>query len=139
MLAFDLKDVHHNLAAKMLAEIGGIGVRSGCFCAHMFVKRLMRINTLQSFGFNVAMLLSPRRIEKALPGIVRISLSVLNSEEEIEYFLRTLERIAATPMPLLNRLFARSYYGTPRLPVTVEQKRIEDMIANVEMKVYGTD
>ncbi|UCF99632.1 MAG: aminotransferase class V-fold PLP-dependent enzyme [Spirochaetaceae bacterium] len=137
VLAFRLKNVHHNLAAKMLAEIGGIGVRSGCFCAHLFVKQLMGISSLQSFGSNVTMLLSPHRIEQALPGIVRASFSFLNTEDEIDHFLRILGQIAAAPMPFLNRLFARSYYGTPRLPVTVEQQRIEEMIAKVETEIYG--
>jgi selenocysteine lyase/cysteine desulfurase len=139
VLAFRLKNVHHNLTAKMLAEIGGIGVRSGCFCAHLFVKQLMGISPLRSFGSNIAMLLIPSHIKEALPGIVRASFSFLNSEEEIDHFLRTLRRIAATPMPLLNRLFARSFNGTPRLPVTAEQLRTEELIDTMEMEVYGYD
>ena len=32
--------------AKELAEQGGIGVRSGCHCAHLLVKRLLDIPPL---------------------------------------------------------------------------------------------
>ncbi|UCF97327.1 MAG: aminotransferase class V-fold PLP-dependent enzyme [Spirochaetaceae bacterium] len=139
VLAFSLKHVPHNLIAKMLAELGGIGVRSGCFCAHLFVKQLMGISPFRSFAANVAMLLSPSQIKEMLPGIVRASFSFLNTAEEIDHFLRTLERIASTPTPPINRLFARFCNGTPRLPVTAGQRRTEALIDTVERRVYGGD
>jgi selenocysteine lyase/cysteine desulfurase len=137
VVAFRLKNVQHNFAAKMLAEVGGIGVRNGCFCAHLFVKQLMGIGLLRSFASNVAMVLSPSRIMEVLPGIVRASFSFLTSEEEIDRFLETLKRIASTPMPLHSRLFARLFNGSPRLPVTAAQRRIEELTDTVEMNVYG--
>ena len=42
VIAFNLRGVHHALVAAILACEGGIGVRSGCFCAQPYVMRLLR-------------------------------------------------------------------------------------------------
>ncbi len=36
-VAFSLSHVPYNRVAKELAELGGIGVRDGCFCANLTV------------------------------------------------------------------------------------------------------
>ena len=43
VLAFALRQQPYNLTAQRLAECGGIGLRTGCFCAHILVKQLMGI------------------------------------------------------------------------------------------------
>jgi selenocysteine lyase/cysteine desulfurase len=137
VLAFSLEKAHHNLVAKMLAEMGGIGVRSGCFCAHLFVKSLMRISTLQSFYSNLSMLVSPGPTSDALPGILRVSFSFTNTQRQVDSFIQLLNRIAGSPLPLINRFFSRLYYGTPILPKTTEQEDIIGLIDQIEREVYG--
>ena len=46
VIAFDLKGILPSRVAKALAERGGIGVRYGCHCAHLLIKRLVGITPL---------------------------------------------------------------------------------------------
>jgi selenocysteine lyase/cysteine desulfurase len=40
VIVFTLQHVPYNLVGTELAEYGGVGVRCGCFCAHLQVKHL---------------------------------------------------------------------------------------------------
>ena len=46
VIVFGLKGIMANRVAKELAEQGGIGVRYGCHCAHLLIKRLLNIPPL---------------------------------------------------------------------------------------------
>jgi selenocysteine lyase/cysteine desulfurase len=70
IVSFSLENIPHNLAAKKLAEQGGIGVRNGCFCAHLLVKHLLNINPVRAFAANVSMMLFPGLTTVFLPGLV---------------------------------------------------------------------
>ena len=83
-----------NRVAKELAERGGIGVRSGCHCAHMLVKRLLHIPLLLE-QFQGLLLTLFKQI--SLPGLTRVSLGIENSAEEIDTLLHVLNDIAARP------------------------------------------
>jgi selenocysteine lyase/cysteine desulfurase len=80
--------------AQELAERGGIGVRSGCHCAHMLIKHLLKVPPLLE-QFQGAMLTLFRQV--SLPGLTRISLGLENSAEEIDTLLQVLRHIAAQP------------------------------------------
>jgi selenocysteine lyase/cysteine desulfurase len=137
--AFSLGKVHHNLVAKMLAERGGISVRSGCLCAHLLVKRLMGVSILQRFLSKISMFLFPAMTEEFLPGIVRVSLGMLNTDEDIDHFLRTLEAIVREPQPLIGMIFARLHYGNPALPKTDEEEMIDRFVIDAVERVYSID
>jgi selenocysteine lyase/cysteine desulfurase len=137
LLAFSLRKVHHNLVAKMLAEMGGIGVRSGCFCAHLFVKTIMGIRHIQSFFSNLSMLVSQGPTSDALPGVLRVSFSIATTQRQVDSFIQLLKTIAGSPLPLISQFFSRLYYGTPILPKTAEQEKIIGLIDQVEREVYG--
>ena len=132
-----MRRIHHNLVAKMLAESGGIGVRNGCLCAHLFVKSLMRISLIQSFLSNVSMLLFPKFTLKSLPGIVRVSISIANTDDEIDLLIRILQEFASEPIPIINQMFARLYYGTPFLPKTAAEEHIVKFIESEVREVYS--
>jgi selenocysteine lyase/cysteine desulfurase len=83
-----------NRVAKELAERGGIGVRSGCHCAHMLVKRLLNVSpALEQFQ---GVMLSVFK-HLSLPGLTRVSLGIENSAEEIDTLLQVVRHIAAQP------------------------------------------
>ena len=42
-IPFNLEGVSHFLLAAILGYEGGIGVRSGCFCAHPYVVHLLQL------------------------------------------------------------------------------------------------
>ena len=118
VIVFSLTSTPHNLAAKELAEQGGIGVRNGCFCAHLIVKHLLRISPFRAFVGEVLSGLTPGRPGDLLPGLVRVSFGLENSERDVNYLIRVLEKIASTPRSRINRFIASTHNGTPFVPHT---------------------
>jgi selenocysteine lyase/cysteine desulfurase len=91
VISFSLGNkIAHNVA-KILAERGGIGVRSGCHCAHMLVKYLVGVPPLLEKFQGFLLRLFPKL---SLPGIVRISFGIENSERDIDALAEELQRIA---------------------------------------------
>ena len=131
-----MKNIHHNLAAKILAEREGIAVRNGCLCAHLFVKQLMRMSVAQRLWSNVSMLILPKFTMEFLPGILRASFGIVNTEDEVDHFIHALDTLAAESIPFINRIFSRFYYGTPSLIKTAEESEIEEYIGSFVESVY---
>jgi selenocysteine lyase/cysteine desulfurase len=94
VIVFGLKDMPAGPVAKALAERGGIGVRSGCHCAHMLIKRLLHIPPLLERLQGLLLTLSPKL---SLPGLVRVSLGIENSQEEVDTLIQVLGKIARQP------------------------------------------
>ena len=67
--------------ARDLAERGGIGVRSGCHCAHMLIKRLLHIHPFLERFQGLMLMVIP---ETQPAGLVRISLGIENSQNDID-------------------------------------------------------
>ena len=102
-IVFRLEGLRANGVAKELAEQGGIGVRYGCHCAHMLVKRLLNIHPLlEQFQGLLLTLFS----QLSLPGLTRVSLGLQNNAEEIDALLRVLGQIARQPRPGADNPFS---------------------------------
>ena len=136
IISFGLQNVPHNLVAKELAERGGIGVRTGCFCAHLLVKRLLKIHPLRARAADLGLVLFPRLTSLILPGLVRISLGLENDENDVDNLIRTLSIIALLPKTAANSLFAWAHNGTPLLPHTETQARIREFSEAIISRVY---
>ncbi len=91
VIAFGLKGMMPDRVARALAERGGIGVRSGCHCAHMLIKRLLGIPPLLQRLQGVIVTLFPRM---ELPGVVRVSLGIENTEQDVDRLIQVLAAIA---------------------------------------------
>jgi len=94
VIPFDLKGVIAHTVARRLAARGGIGVRSGCHCAHLTVKRMAAIPPWAE-QFQRLILTVLRRFE--LPGVVRVSLGLENTESDIDALLSVMDGIARRP------------------------------------------
>jgi selenocysteine lyase/cysteine desulfurase len=94
VIVFRVEGLMANRVAQELAERGGIGVRSGCHCAHLLIKRLLNIPPLLEQFQGVILTLFK---QVSLPGLTRISLGIENSAEEIDTLLQVLRQIAAQP------------------------------------------
>jgi selenocysteine lyase/cysteine desulfurase len=94
VIPFDLKGIISHTVARRLAARGGIGVRSGCHCAHLTVKRMLGVppwaEQLQRLILTVL-----RRFE--LPGVARVSLGLENSEADVDALIHVLGGIARQP------------------------------------------
>ena len=79
---------------KELALWGGIGVRTGCHCAHIIVKHILHVGPgLEKFQ-KLIVTLFPKL---SLPGVARVSLGIGNSESDVDHLIQVLEKIAGKP------------------------------------------
>jgi cysteine desulfurase/selenocysteine lyase len=90
VLSFELDSTPSGKVAAILGFEGAIGVRHGCFCAHPYVVRLLKIpdSKIDTLKEQV------RKGDKSrVPGIIRISLGCYNTKDEIDYLATVLTRI----------------------------------------------
>lgn len=97
IVSFALPGLEHRLLAKILSYEFGVAVRSGLFCAHPYVQRLLAM-TQEEVRYYQA------HAELAFPGLVRVSLGLYNTEAEADVLLQGVREIAAHP-----EAYARKY------------------------------
>jgi cysteine desulfurase/selenocysteine lyase len=90
VMAFNVDGMHHSLVAAILGVEGGIGVRDGCFCAHPYVKELLRVTPEEDRRFTAEVLSGNK---SNMPGMVRASLGCYNTREDIDALAQMLERV----------------------------------------------
>lgn len=137
VISFVLKNVPHNLAATELAKNGGIGVRNGCFCAHLLVKHLLKIHPLSAIVADLGILFFPKITGIILPGLVRVSFGLQNNIHEVVRLILCLEKIIKEPRSQNVIYAAKSGNGTPFIPKDETDKEIEKFVAQREYMVYG--
>lgn len=87
IVPFNMKGITHDKLAEVLAGEAGISVRSGCFCAHPYVTRLMKVPP-EKIRRVMSDPLSPK------PGMVRVSFGLYNEHREVDKLLDVLQEIA---------------------------------------------
>jgi selenocysteine lyase/cysteine desulfurase len=90
VISFNLDSVPHALLGDILSREGGIGVRTGCFCAHTYVRTLLGKEKDDAMDINYY-----KQPGAQLPGMVRISLAAYNKKEEVDLLCGLLRQIAA--------------------------------------------
>ena len=80
----------HALVAAILGYEAGIGVRSGCFCAQSYVAHLLGRAAGRPDRWQPGHL-AAQRTER--PGMVRLSLGVYNTCDEIDALVHMVQRI----------------------------------------------
>ncbi len=90
VIPFNLDNVPHFLAAAILGYEGGIGVRSGCFCAHPYVVHLLDIDDSEQHSWRERMLSGDKT---DMPGMVRASFGCYNTTDDIDKLIDMLSRI----------------------------------------------
>ena len=90
-IPFQVDGLSHFLVAAILGYEFGIGVRSGCFCAHPYVLRLLGLNATQSREVRDQMVAHDKR---EMPGLIRMSFGLYNTIDEVDRFIEALGRVA---------------------------------------------
>jgi len=90
VIPFEMEGISHFLAAAILGHEFGIGVRSGCFCAHPYILHLLGLDEREANAVRRRMLAHDR---SQMPGMTRISFGLYNTAEEIDALCEALERI----------------------------------------------
>lgn len=92
VIAFTVADVPHALVAAILSHEGGIGVRSGCFCAQSYVAHLLGLTVEDQRRWHAAV----RHDRPARrPGMVRASFGAYNTRDDVDALVAMLQRIAS--------------------------------------------
>jgi selenocysteine lyase/cysteine desulfurase len=91
VIPFNLQGYHHNQLAAILSAEYGIGVRSGCFCAHPYMIHILRVTTEEVERVRLDIRQHDKR---AVPGAVRASLGLGTTHEDIDYLASALTAIA---------------------------------------------
>jgi selenocysteine lyase/cysteine desulfurase len=90
VIPFTVDGLDHALVAAILGYEHGVGVRSGCFCAHPYIAHLLGLDATaaRAWAWRV------RQGDKTgAPGMVRISLGCYNDSADIDRAVGALERI----------------------------------------------
>lgn len=91
VIPFNLENIPHFLVAAILGYEGGIGVRSGCFCAHPYVVHLLNLSEEEQLSWRQQILKGDK---SNMPGMVRISFGCYNNIEDIDKLVEMLDRIS---------------------------------------------
>jgi selenocysteine lyase/cysteine desulfurase len=84
--------VHQQLVTRMLSDRFGIQSRGGCACAGPYVHRLLKIDDDQSKQLR-RLIAEGDEIRK--PGFIRLNLSVLLSDEQVDFILESVAQLAS--------------------------------------------
>lgn len=91
VFSFSLAGHSYTEVAAVLAHEWGVGVRSGCFCAHLYVAHLLGISEADSTEARERMIAG---LPVELPGMVRASIGLANNKQDIDLLVTGLQAIA---------------------------------------------
>jgi cysteine desulfurase/selenocysteine lyase len=90
VIPLQLTTTPHFLASAILGYEFGIGVRSGCFCAHPYILHLLGLSHDEAAQVRTTMLAGDR---SDMPGLIRASFGLYNTLEEVDILVDALVRI----------------------------------------------
>ncbi len=90
VVSFNVNGLPHGLVAAYLNDFFNIAVRDGCFCAHPYVKALLRVDEETESRYRYEMSCGDRR---NIPGMVRASLGLYSTSADIEALGAALETL----------------------------------------------
>lgn len=90
VIPIQLDKVPHFLAAAILGYEFGIGVRSGCFCAHPYILHLLGLSQEEAAEVRRRMMAGDR---SDMPGLIRASFGLYNTLEDVDRLLDAVSRI----------------------------------------------
>jgi selenocysteine lyase/cysteine desulfurase len=91
VIPFNLGGLAHGLVAAILGAEFGIGVRSGCFCAHPYLKHLLGLTQGDADRLRADLAAGDRT---QMPGMVRVSFGLYNTLDEIDSLVEALGRVS---------------------------------------------
>lgn len=91
VIPLQLQHVPHFLVSAILGYEFGIGVRSGCFCAHPYILRLLGLNAEEAHAVRERMLAHDR---SEMPGLIRASFGLYNTVDEVDCLVDALKHIS---------------------------------------------
>jgi cysteine desulfurase/selenocysteine lyase len=87
-VSFNVDGFYHAETAAILSYEGAIAVRNGCFCAHPYIQRLLKIPDGEATVYRDQIAAGDR---SRVPGMVRISFGLYNTQQEIDRFFEMID------------------------------------------------
>lgn len=81
VIALNVVGLHHAVVARYLDDTHAVCVRSGCFCAHPYVKALLECPKEAEEAYRRQVSAGDR---SALPGMVRLSFGLYNTRDDVD-------------------------------------------------------
>lgn len=94
-VSFNHEKIDHGLLAAILNDYYGLAVRNECFCAHPYVSDMLK-ETLWALNIDDIEESQLQAYINRKRGMVRVSLSLYNTAEDVAYLLDCLATIAST-------------------------------------------
>jgi len=91
VIPFTMQGMSPFLTAAILGYEGGIGVRSGCFCAHPYVVHLLHLDEDAAQNWRDQLIAGDR---SEMPGMVRASFGCYNNTDDVDRLVEMLHKIA---------------------------------------------
>jgi selenocysteine lyase/cysteine desulfurase len=88
VVPFNVEGYDHSLVAAALSAEYGIGVRHGCFCAHPLMVELLNVSDDEVSSIRTRLAAGDHT---SVPGAVRLSLGLGTTQDDLDYFLESLE------------------------------------------------
>ena len=111
VVAFNVEGLHHGLVAAYLNDAHNIAVRNGCFCAQPYVQALLGVDMRQREVCADDASAGDRR---RIPGMVRASLGIYSTEEDVRTLVAAVAELARTRDEVSAR-YRADLSGTYRL------------------------
>ncbi len=92
VIPLQLQNVNHFLAAAVLGYEYGIGVRSGCFCAHPYILHLLGLSNEEAAEVRRRMVDGDK---SEMPGLIRLSFGLYNTRQEVDVLIDALQHISS--------------------------------------------
>lgn len=101
IMMYSRKHGMHNLSTSFVASVlsyeGGIGVREGCFCANLLVRRFRRygevLNSKNLFRPAESFFSYKKGVDESPDGMIRISFGLYNTKNEIDRIIGILRNL----------------------------------------------
>lgn len=90
IVSFTLKDIHYNLAVRLLNDRFGIQARGGCSCAGPYGHQLLGLDPEHSQAFIHAIHAGDQSLK---PGWIRLSLHPIMTDREVEHLVFAVQAI----------------------------------------------
>ena len=90
VISFTITGIDHGLIAAVLGYEHGVGVRSGCFCAHPYIGHLLGHDRTESMAWVDRARDGDKR---GAPGMVRISFGCYNDSGDVDVAVAALEQL----------------------------------------------
>lgn len=87
VIPFNMDGLSHFYVASVLGYEAGIGVRSGCFCAHPYVVHLLDLPPERASSWRERVREGDRT---DMPGMVRVSFGCYNNRSDVDRLVRAL-------------------------------------------------